>query len=421
MIGIDLFGGFHDIKTKKTCLTLGALTMGLLSTPLWSSKAVADHHGRQTMAQVPSQGHQHRHEDDHNHHHSHERAIQVALLLDTSGSMEGLINQAREHLWSVVNSFAECKTNGERPRLEVALYEYGNDRLSSRSGFIRQVCPFTSDLDQLSESLFSLSTNGGSEHCGQVIDRSLSQLPWSVHQGSFRAIFIAGNEPFTQGPTLWNVSCRKAVDKGVVVNTIFCGNRREGIDTSWKDGALLAKGEYLHIDHNKVSVYQKAPQDDRISQLNAELNDTYVSYGAQCATRMRRQKQQDQDAQKLSMTSFFSRAKAKASRMYNNSSWDLVDAMEEGDVELNEEVVSSLSPELKVMEKDELQAHLESKKERRASLQLEISELQKQREIWAAENKKAQVEKGENRGDDLGEAMIKALQKQTAEKGITLP
>src|SRR5262245_43918989 len=95
--------------------------------------------------------------------------VQIALLLDTSNSMDGLINQARTQLWTIVNEFSRCKRDGQVPRLQVALYEYGNDGLSPGEGFIRMVLPFTDDLDKVSEKLFCLTTNGGSEFCGQVI------------------------------------------------------------------------------------------------------------------------------------------------------------------------------------------------------------------------------------------------------------
>src|SRR5262245_61574481 len=73
--------------------------------------------------------------------------IQVAILLDTSSSMDGLIDQARKQLWRVVNELAIAKKDGRSPDLQVALYEYGNDGLSAEKGFIRRILPLTTDLD----------------------------------------------------------------------------------------------------------------------------------------------------------------------------------------------------------------------------------------------------------------------------------
>src|SRR5213594_1781981 len=95
--------------------------------------------------------------------------VQIAILLDTSGSMQGLIEQAKGQLWKIVNEFINAKQNGKRPELEVALYEYGKQTLSPATGWIRQIVPLTNDLDKISEELFKLTTNGGEEYCGWVI------------------------------------------------------------------------------------------------------------------------------------------------------------------------------------------------------------------------------------------------------------
>ena len=41
--------------------------------------------------------------------------IQMAILLDTSGSMEGLIEQAKTQLWKIVNEMALAKKHGKVP------------------------------------------------------------------------------------------------------------------------------------------------------------------------------------------------------------------------------------------------------------------------------------------------------------------
>jgi len=51
--------------------------------------------------------------------------VQVAVLLDTSNSMDGLINQARSQVWKIVNELVSSEKSGSKPLIEVALYEYG--------------------------------------------------------------------------------------------------------------------------------------------------------------------------------------------------------------------------------------------------------------------------------------------------------
>ena len=133
--------------------------------------------------------------------------IMIALLLDTSNSMDGLIDQAKSQLWKIVNEVAAAKTgDGKQPDIKIALYEYGNDGLSSFEGHIRQVSDLTEDLDVISEKLFSLSTNGGNEFCGQVIKMSLNQLAWSASNADLKMVFIAGNEPFSQGTVSYELA-----------------------------------------------------------------------------------------------------------------------------------------------------------------------------------------------------------------------
>lgn len=126
--------------------------------------------------------------------------VQIAVLLDTSSSMSGLIDQARAELWAIVNEFIFAKRGGVEPEVQVALYEYGKSTLAVTDGYIRQIVPFTTDLDKVSEELFALQTNGGDEYCGWVIKEATARLKWSDSPDDLKVIFIAGNEPFTQGP-----------------------------------------------------------------------------------------------------------------------------------------------------------------------------------------------------------------------------
>ena len=103
--------------------------------------------------------------------------IKLALILDTSNSMDGLIDQAKNQLWKIVMELAKTKDkNGEDPDIDLALYQYGNDGLSMRNGYVQKVQSFTGELDEISEKLFALNTNGGEEYCGTVINTSLNEL-----------------------------------------------------------------------------------------------------------------------------------------------------------------------------------------------------------------------------------------------------
>jgi hypothetical protein len=305
--------------------------------------------------------------------------IQIAILLDTSSSMDGLIGQAKSQLWKVVNAFTTARREGRRARLEIALYEYGNDGLPAEAGYIRQVLPLTTDLDKVSEKLFALKTNGGEEYCGKVIQTATQGLEWSKNKKDLKLIYIAGNEPFGQGPVDYHVSVKAAVERGITVNTIHCGSEQVGATTGWKDGALLADGNFMIIDQNKAVAYIEAPQDKEIAKLGTELNKTYLGYGVRAKEAAANQMAQDSNAFGAGMNSAVTRAASKASAHYDNSGWDLVDAKKNGkDVaEMKDE---ELPAEMRKMSKDERRAHVEKLEKQRAELQSKIQKLNEERE-----------------------------------------
>src|SRR6185503_20914291 len=115
-------------------------------------------------------------------------------------------------------------------------------------------------------------TNGGNEYCGQVIDRAVHALSWEPGD-HYRAIFIAGNEPFTQGPMNYAAACRSAIQKSIIVNTIHCGAPDVGRQGMWEHAAMLADGRAMNIDQNQALVHIDAPQDAQLGVLNQRLND----------------------------------------------------------------------------------------------------------------------------------------------------
>jgi hypothetical protein len=339
--------------------------------------------------------------------------VQLAILLDTSGSMDGLIDQARSRLWKIVNELAAAKKNGRSPRLQVALYEYGQDSIPAAAGYLRRIVPLSEDLDRLSEELFKLKTNGGEEYCGRVIESAVRGLEWSGDGGDLKMIVIAGNEPFTQGGTDFRSSCREAIGRGIMVNTIFCGDYQEGLRTDWKAGADLADGQYLAIDANHTPPPVSAPQDPEIARLGLELNRTYVAYGKDGGAGKRRQETQDQNASAVSGEVLAQRAAAKAAPQYSNPSWDLVDAKKSGQVKLEELSESELPPEMKGMSAKERGAYVAAMQGRRDELQKKIAALNGEREKFVREKTKSAAA-----ADTLDEAILRALRRQAAAKNF---
>nr|WP_321237607.1 VWA domain-containing protein [uncultured Psychroserpens sp.] len=338
--------------------------------------------------------------------------IKVALLLDTSNSMDGLIDQAKAQLWDIVSELSYAKCGDEKPNLEIALYEYGNDNLNSDEGYIRQVLTFSNDLDEISKQLFSLTTNGGNEYCGHVIQTSLNQLKWGSNQDDLKLIFIAGNEPFTQGKISYQDAAKQAHKNDISVNTIFCGDYNQGISTYWKDGADLAHGDYMAINHNHETTYVATPYDDKILNLNQKLNKTYVAYGSIGNKKMELQEEQDTNAMGYSQANAVSRTVSKSSHLYMNSTWDLVDAEKEKGFKYDALKKEELPAELKDKSVSEIKAYVAKKRQDREVIQNEIQQLNEKRRQFI----KSQQKENSN---GLENAMIKAIKTQAKEKKYT--
>lgn len=343
--------------------------------------------------------------------------IQVALLLDTSNSMDGLIDQAKSRLWNIVNTLTTLKYNGKAPEIEIALYEYGNDGIRDEN-YIRQVTPLTQDLDLVSEKLFALRTNGGSEYCGAVIRDASANLNWDGNEKSMKLIYIAGNEAFDQGKINYKDVVSKAKAKNIYTNTIFCGSREEGIQTFWQNGASLGGGKYFNIDSDRKVLYIETPYDIRISECNAKLNDTYIYYGNHGSEYRLKQITQDKNAEAQSASNLVERTVAKSKKnAYKNDHWDLVDKAEKDAGFIANVKESELPAELKGKSKEEIQKTIAAKSAARDKIQKEIEELSKKRQTYIdSEIKK----RGTDDSDDLGKAIESSIVELAKKNGYSL-
>jgi len=347
---------------------------------------------------------------------SKDNKIQVALLLDTSNSMDGLIDQAKSRLWNIVNTLTTLKYNGQAPQVEIALYEYGNDGLKDEN-YIRQVTPLTQDLDLVSEKLFALRTNGGSEYCGAVIRDASTNLKWDGNEKSMKLIYIAGNEAFDQGKINYKETISGAKKKNIYTNTIFCGSRDEGIQTFWQNGASLGDGKFFNIDSNRKVIYIETPYDVKISQYNSKLNDTYISYGSRGSEMKSKQTTQDSNAEMQSASNAVERAVSKSKKnAYKNDHWDLVDKVEKDKSYISSIREEELPSELKGKSKDEINKIVAQKSADRDKIQREIEVLAKQRQSFIDTEMK---KRGNAEDDDLGKAIEKSIVELAKKNGYS--
>ena len=339
---------------------------------------------------------------------------QVAILLDTSNSMDGLISQTKSQLWRIVNEIASAKKDGKVATLQVALYQYGNNGSSPTKLWVEQMVPFTSDLDKVSEALFGLRTNGGEEYTGAAIQDAVKDLAWSNEPDAYKAIFIAGNEPFSQGTVSFREAVAAAGRKGVVVNTVYCGNRESGVQEQWLAGAQAGGGEFLVIDQDRVATIN-APQDVEISRLSNKLNDTFIPMGRRGMLAARSSAAQDKNAAGAGGGAAAERGAFKAKPQYSlaAASWDAVSAVVSGAAAPKAMAAApeNLPEEMQALNEDERVKVIEGKAKDRKEIQEKIQKLETARADYL---KKAE----KDGGNTMGGAVVEAVRKQASKKGF---
>ncbi|MCA8965362.1 MAG: VWA domain-containing protein [Planctomycetes bacterium] len=338
------------------------------------------------------------------------RQIDLVLCLDISGSMNGLIDAARQNLWSVVNEMATLQPE---PQLRVALLTYGCSAHDKEVGWVKTEVEFTHDLDMISEKLFALTTNGGEEYVARVVKAATEQLDWSKDPDALKLLFVAGNEAATQDPQFTSeAACRAAIAQGIVVNSIYCGDPQDKLAPAWRDVARFADGQFAAIDQNKAVVIA-TPFDEQLQGLSASLNTTYVPYGAGAAANFANQARQDGNASSLNVAAAAQRCQTKASGLYWNAGWDLVDACKDPKFVLSSVNKETLPEALRALDEPALRAHIESQQKKRSAITAQVEALGKQRDAFVQRKQK------EMAGAGLFEnAVLDAVRQQAEARGF---
>ena len=330
--------------------------------------------------------------------------VDLVIALDTSSSMDGLIDGARQKLWDVVNLLAQARP---KPILRVGLVSYGNDGYDAGKGWVRKESDLTTDLDGIYSRLFALRTNGGSEYVARAVRDATRDMRWSQDPGALKIIFVAGNEPANQDPQVPLAGAvQGARQKGIFVNAIYCGTNGGGDAVSWRQVAALGNGQYAAIAQNQV-VAIATPQDAELAHLSSDLNKTYVAYGAVGGMRAEQQAAQDKNAQAASAPAAASRAAAKASALYRNDDWDLVDARSRGK-DISKMKAEELPEPLRKLDAKARDEYVAEKAKERETLQKKIATLNSERETYLKAERAKRAGKGAKALDDaLGEAIRK--------------
>jgi Mg-chelatase subunit ChlD len=341
--------------------------------------------------------------------------IEVCFVLDTTGSMGGLIEGAKQKIWSIANQMIGAKPT---PELRIALIGY-RDRSDE---YVTKLFDLTDDIDSVHEKLSGFRAGGGGdspESVNQALDEAVSKISWSQDRRVLKIVFLVGDFPphmDYQDDVKYPITCQKAVKRDIIFNTVQCGNETSTTPI-WQEIARLSEGTYSAIGQTGDMVAIATPMDAEISRLNISMGNTLVAYGTDKEKRMMLSKQVAAEA---------SPATVAADRLsYNISSGksvqgkgELLDAVNRGDVKLAEVKKEELPAELQKLSKEELKAYVDKKQTERTELQKKLQNLLAQRDAYIQAEKK-RLQGGKK--DAFDEKVAETIRAQAARKGIVYP
>jgi hypothetical protein len=340
--------------------------------------------------------------------------IDIVFCVDRSGSMQQVIETAKQKVWGIVNEVAKSKPS---PILRIGLIGYGSADQDVK------FFPLSEDLDKVYENLMTFKVDmGGDEWVGWAAKKAAEEMLWAKEGKVVKIIFMVGNETAAQGrpEVLYTKTVPEIIKKDIVVNAIYCGRPGTEEERTWREVAGLADGQYTVIDLSGGVVTVATPMDKELMELSQKLNGTYVEFGREGADRKENQARQDANAAgrgapAAPAATAAERAVAKAGAVYHNSSWDLVDASKDKAFKIEEVKNEDLPKEMQGMTLEQKKAHIAQKAKEREELQKKINELGKKRQEFIAAEIKA---KGLTQDKAFDEAVRKAVREQAEKRGL---
>jgi Mg-chelatase subunit ChlD len=340
--------------------------------------------------------------------------IEVCFVLDTTGSMGGLIEGAKQKIWSIANEMISAQPT---PELKLGLVGY-RDRGDE---YVVKSFSLTDDIDAIYGHLREFQAGGGGdapESVNEALAEAIHKMPWSSDNKVLKIIFLVGDAPphmdYPNGPKYPDL-CREAMKKELIINTIQCGEMAE-TKPIWQEIAKMSEGSYAGISQSGNVAVISTPMDKELTQLNERIGATLIPYGD---SKLQAEVHAKYVAAKSAPVS------AMADRLTYNSKTgkavqgrgELVDALNDHKLKLEEIDQKQLPAELQQLDRNELQERIAKARDERADLQKQIVELSKKREVYIqSENKRLAAE---GKGDAFDQKVTETLHAQAAKKGIS--
>jgi hypothetical protein len=339
--------------------------------------------------------------------------MEVCFVLDTTGSMGGLIEGAKQKVWSIANEMISAKPT---PELRLGLVAY-RDRGDE---YVTKAFDLTNDIDAIYGHLQSFKAAGGGdepESVNEALQDAVRKMTWSADRQVLKIIFLVGDAPphmdYAGGPKYPQV-CQEAMQKDLIINTVQCGSIAVTAPF-WKEIAQLSEGSYAAIAQSGNMVAIATPLDGELAALNRKLGSTLVAYGGEGARRLVTRKQLAAEAAPAAVTADRLAFNARSGVAVQGEG-ELLDGLSSGKVKLESLKKDQLPPELQKLGSDELRAEIGKKQQERAALQQQIQKLSKEREEYITAERKRQAAQG--KGDSFDEKVAASIRAQAARKGI---
>ncbi len=341
--------------------------------------------------------------------------VEVVFVLDTTGSMSGLIKGAKEKIWSIVNNITSGKPT---PEIKVGIVGY-RDRTDA---YVTKVHDLSDDLDAIFKKLMDFQAGGGGdtpESVNQALNEAVTKITWSTDNKTLRTIFLVGDcPPHMDYPddVKYKDSCQAAVKKDIIINTVQCGGHGP-TKPIWQEIARLGEGVYIQIAQTGGVVTVKTPYDKELAELSRKLDGTVIYSGEKEERKdaSRKLEESAELARRAGGGAAADRAAYKAKKgPASPGTSDLVGKAQEGKLELDKMKDDELPDEMKKMSKEERKEYIEKKAKERTELQKKIAELSKKRSEYI----KKELSKSSGKKDGFDEKVIEAVRKHASKKGI---
>ena len=337
--------------------------------------------------------------------------VDVVFCIDRSGSMQDVIETAKQKVWSIVTEIAKGKPT---PVLRIGLIGYGSADRDIK------FFALTDDLDKVYQNLVTFKVDmGGDEWVGWAVQQATDRMEWATDKNALKIIFMVGNETALQGreAVQYPMTVPEAIRKDITVNAVYAGRPSGEEERTWREVAKLADGVYTQIDLSGGAITIETPMDKKIMELNTKLNGTYLPFGKQGVTYQANQTAQDENSRLNGGSSNLAqRAMAKSWSGYNCAGWDLVDASKGKEFKLEDVKKEDLPKEMQELTLEARRELIAKRGQERDALQKEITRLGVDRQKFIDAEIKA---KNLTQDSAFDEAVRRTIREQAGRKGFT--